>query len=167
MLEENIVFQCNAIGDHQKMNPGSLGWPITAFTGIGADDPGQMGGVETDLIITGPNHFLGVQYNIRKCCSCMIGVRNDLFAALLQPIIVKNNRIRCVALIDVIHLPLIRFPDPVSDSDNVIDDVPVSRIETFEGLSGTKILRYSNRTVLGVMFQRNFIATGHVAAVQW
>ena len=94
----------------------------------------------------------------------MIGVRNDLFAALLQPIIVKNKRIRCLALTDVIHLPVIRFPDPVSDSDNVIDDVPVSRIETFEGLSGTKILRDSNRMVISVMFQRSFIATGHVAA---
>ena len=74
MLEENIVFQCNAIGDHQKMNPGSLGCPITAFTGIRADDPSQMGGVETNLIITRPDHFLGVQNNIWKCSSCMIGV---------------------------------------------------------------------------------------------
>ncbi|MEC8149261.1 MAG: hypothetical protein VX092_03415, partial [SAR324 cluster bacterium] len=32
--------------------------------------------------------------------------------------------------------------------------------EIFEGLSGTKILRDSNRTILGVMFQRNFRPLG-------
>ena len=80
---------------------------------------------------------------------------------MLQEIISEKNLVWNKHTINIVENFSVKI------SDNVIDDVPVSRIETFEVLSGTKILRDSNRTVLGVMFQRNFIATGHVAAVQW
>ena len=163
VLEEDLVLARHAVGDAPERYPLSGRWAIAAVAGVVALNDRAMRGVETDVLVAGPDDLVGHQADVREGVDGVGGVGHDLVAPVLQPVVVVHPAVVRIRVVDVADVLL--FPDPVRDADDVVDDVAVLVLETAHGLGRHVVAAFGEKPVgaaARVLRQRNGIVGRHM-----
>ena len=163
MLVVDLVVARYAVGDAEEPHRPAGRRSEPAVAGVGAEDHGAVRGMEAHVLVAGPDHLVGDQPDVRHRVVGVHRVGHDLLAAVLQAHVVPHPAVVTVGVVDVPDVLL--FPDPVGDSHDVVDDVPVVRLEAAHRLR-LDMLRVVGqepvRPPTAIGFERDPEVSGHV-----
>ena len=97
----------------------------------------------------------------------MVRVVDDFLVAELQAVIVVDPGGAGIGIADVFDIAIL--PDPVRNTDDVINDIPVGILESAHGLHGSEVIRdalFLVGSAVCVLVQRNCVAGRHVRAAE-
>ncbi len=92
VFEKNLVFQRDTVRNHENVNSLVGRRPIIAVAVVRAADNGAMGCVIADLVVAGPDDFVGDELNVRVGTGGMVRVRDNFLATELKTVIVLDVR---------------------------------------------------------------------------
>ena len=123
--------------------------------------------MEARVLVTGPDHLVGDEADVRHRVVGVHRVGHDLLAPVLEPDVVPDPTVVAVGVVDVADVLL--FPDAVGDAHDVVDDVAVVRLEAAHRL-GLDVLRVLVQEPVGsapaIGLERDPEVSGHVLVAQ-
>ena len=163
----DLVVARYAVGDTEKSNRAAGRRSEPAVAGVGAKNHGAVRGMEAHVFVTSPNHLVGDEPDVGHRVVGVHRVGDDLLAAVLQADVIPHPAVVTVGVVDVADVLL--FPDSVGDSDDVVDDVPVVRLEAAHRLRRDMLrvaLQEPVRPPPAIRFERDPEVDGHVLVAQ-